>query len=260
MAFSDPEIDTVVIATPHDCHARLVRESLKSGKNVFVEKPLGLSLAELDDIEREYKTCARAGIMPRLMIGFNRRFAPHVVRMKSLLQGLQQPKTIVITVNAGSLASEHWAQDPSIGGGRIVGEACHFIDLLRFLIAAPTKSVSGLRTQDPQRPETISFSISFVDGSVGTVHYLTNGHKSFPKERVEVFCGGRILQLDNFRTLRGWGWRHCSRMKLWRQDKGAAAMISAFVSSIRQGKPSPIPAEEIFEVSRRAVEIAELPS
>lgn len=259
-ALADPAIDTVAIATPHDSHARLAIEALAAGKNVFVEKPLALTAAEIGQVESCYEECLARGMAPRLMIGFNRRFAPHAMRMKSLLAGLEQPKTLIMTVNAGCLAAGHWTQDPSIGGGRIVGEACHFIDLLRFLAGAPARSVCAVRTLEPGRAisETMSFSISFEDGSVGTVHYVTSGHRGFPKERVEVFCAGRILQLDNFRSLRGWGWPGFGRMKLWRQDKGAGAMAAAFLRSIRSGEPSPIPAGEIFEVSRRAIEIAGL--
>jgi predicted dehydrogenase/threonine dehydrogenase-like Zn-dependent dehydrogenase len=257
-ALADPEIDTVAIATPHDSHASLVKKALAAGKNVFVEKPLALSISDLQEIEDQYEAMVGRGVQPRLMIGFNRRFAPHIVRMKTLLDAVQQPKTMVYTVNAGSLAEGHWTQDLSIGGGRIVGEACHFIDLLRFLAGAPIRSIQGLRTEDSNgRPsETLTLSMVFQDGSAGTVHYITSGHKAFPKERLEVFCMGRVMQLDNFRTLHAWGWPGLNRMKLWRQDKGAVAMGAAFINCVLQGEPSPIAAAEIFEVSRHAIEVA----
>lgn len=262
-ALANSAIDTLLIATRHDTHAELVEQALEAGKNVFVEKPLALTLEDIDRIERLYKTRVRAGREPRLMIGFNRRFAPHVVKMKSLLSDIADPKAIVITVNAGEVGAGHWTQDAAMGGGRIVGEACHFVDLLRFLTGARTETVTGFRVRDRRLTAAsacMSFSVAFDDGSMGTVHYLTSGHKRFPKERIEVFCAGRILQLDNFRELRGWGWPGFQHIKLWRQDKGARAMLSAFVHSVHQNIPSPIPADEIFEVSRRAIELAGLHS
>ena len=195
------------------------------------------------------------------MVGFNRRFAPQVKKIKVLLEGAKGPKAFVMTVNAGAIPPEHWTQDVAAGGGRIVGEACHFIDLLRFLAGAPIVSakVSALGgTSGSRTPaDKVSFTLSFADGSLGTVHYLANGHKSFPKERLEVFCAGRILQLDNFRKLRGYGWPGFSKMNLWRQDKGQKACAAAFVDAVRSGAPSPISFDEIVEVARVSIEVAE---
>jgi predicted dehydrogenase len=153
-----------------------------------------------------------------------------------------------LTVNAGAVPPGHWTRDPEIGGGRIVGEACHFIDLLRFLTGSPIVShqVGAARTPDA----CVTVSLRFEDGSTGTVHYFSSGHRSFPKERLDVFCGGRVLQLDNFRVLRGFGWSGFKSMRLWRQDKGQRACVAAFVDAIRQGKPSPIPLAELLEVAR----------
>ena len=186
------------------------------------------------------------------MVGFNRRFSPHVRKMKELLGSMDEPKSFVMTVNAGAIPKEHWTQDSALGGGRIIGEACHFIDLLRHLAGVPItdRSRAGL---DTQSGDTVSLQLSFADGSIGTVHYFANGNRRFPKERLEVFCSGRILQLDNFRTLRGYGWPGFSRMRRWRQDKGQAACAEAFLAAIRGGGPSPIPADEIFEVARETL-------
>jgi predicted dehydrogenase len=141
-----------------------------------------------------------------LMVGFNRRFAPQIQKLKELLDGVQGAKSFIMTVNAGQIPADHWTQDPAVGGGRVIGEACHFVDLLRFLAGA---SITGYHSaylgKDALRDKA-SLMLSFADGSTGTVHYLANGHKSFPKERLEVFCGGRVLQLDNFRKLKGYGW------------------------------------------------------
>ena len=245
----DPQIDTVVIATRHDSHAGYVVDALKAGKHIFVEKPLAIRLDEIDAIEEAVRAAGENGrIAPILMVGFNRRFAPHVVRTKALLETVREPKTFVMTVNAGAVPSEHWTRDPEAGGDRIIGEACHFIDLLRFLAgnAIIEHKVEVARTEDA----CVAVSLRFADGSMGTVHYLSNGHRSFPKERLEVFCSSRVLQLDNFRTLRGFGWPGFRAMWLWKQDKGQKACVAAFVQAVREGKPSPIPLAELIEVAR----------
>jgi predicted dehydrogenase len=190
------------------------------------------------------------------MVGFNRRFAPHVQQMKSLLAGVTGPKAFVMTVNAGAIPAEHWTQDPAVGGGRIVGEACHFIDLLRFLAGAPIVSHARL-AMDSATGDTLSLQLGFADGSIGTVHYFANGSKAFPKERLEVFTAGRVLQLDNFRRLNAYGWPKFKPVKLWRQDKGQKACAAAFVQALRNGGPAPIPLEEILEVSRVTIEVAQ---
>ena len=194
------------------------------------------------------------------MVGFNRRFAPQVAKIESLLSPMVDPKFFIMTVNAGEIPPNHWTQDPAVGGGRIIGEACHFIDLLRHLAGAPITghqaTALGRHPGIAVRDDKISISLKFADGSTGVIHYLANGHKGFPKERLEVFVGGRVLQLDNFRKLRGWGWAGFSTMNLWRQDKGQVACAKAFVDSVREGKPSPIPLDEILEVSRVTIETA----
>jgi predicted dehydrogenase len=260
--FSDPDTEVVVIATRHDSHASLVSRALAAGKHVFVEKPLALDAGGLAEIEAAYSDAATRGRAPLLMVGFNRRFAPHVQRMKSLLAGVREPKVFVMTVNAGAIPAAHWTQDPVVGGGRIIGEGCHFIDLLRFLAGAPIAEVQATamgRGAGVAVPEDkVSFTLKFTNGSFGTVHYLANGDRSFPKERLEVFCAGRILQLDNFRKLRAYGWRGFAGMGLWRQDKGNRACVAAFVSAVRSGGASPIAFEELVETTQVSFRIAEL--
>ena len=246
---SDPQIDTVVIATRHDSHAGYVVDALKAGKHIFVEKPLAIRLDEINAVEEAVRAAGANGrIAPILMVGFNRRFAPHVVRMKELLESARDPKSFVMTVNAGAVPAEHWTRDPDSGGGRIIGEACHFIDLLRFLAGTPIieHKVAAARTADT----SVTISLRFSDGSLATIHYFSTGHRSFPKERLEIFCSGRVLQLDNFRTLRGFGWPGFKTMKLWSQDKGQTACVEAFVTAVREGKASPIPLSELIEVAR----------
>jgi predicted dehydrogenase len=194
-------------------------------------------------------------------VGFNRRFAPHVQKMAALIRRAPGPKVLVMTVNAGAIPQDHWTQDRRVGGGRIIGEGCHFIDLLRHVAGSPITAFDAISMGSPPGVSTgsdsVVISLRFADGSVGTVQYLSNGHKSFPKERLEVFTSGRILQLDNFRKLTGFGWPGFTALKLWRQDKGQANCASAFVRACTTGASSPIPFEELIEVSRASIEIAE---
>ena len=254
-AFSDADSSAVVIATRHDSHAALVLRALGAGKHVFVEKPLCLTMDELVRIEAASRN-AQGGTAPLLMVGFNRRFSPQVQRIAQLMRGDQTPKAFVVTVNAGSIPAEHWTQDSEVGGGRLIGEACHFIDLLRFLAGHTITKWQVVGMKSSTR-DTVALQLEFADGSIGTVHYFANGSKAFPKERLEVFSEGRTLQLDNFRKLTGFGWPGFKRMNLWRQDKGQEACARAFLEAIVQGKDSPIPLEELVEVSRVSIAIAE---
>lgn len=255
----DADIDAVVITTRHDSHARFVIAALEAGKHVFVEKPLCLSREELSRIEAAHAAARTAtGDAPVLMVGFNRRFAPHVVKLKGLLEGAPGPKALTMTVNAGAIPANHWTQDPAIGGGRIVGEGCHFIDLLRFLTGHPIVGHSRV-TMAATTDDTVTLQLSFGDGSIGTVHYFANGSKALPKERLEVFAQGRVLQLDNFRALRGFGWPGFSVMKLWRQDKGQRACAAAFLAAAAGSAAHPIPFAEIVEVSAASIDLAASP-
>ncbi|UPH70274.1 Gfo/Idh/MocA family oxidoreductase [Abyssibius alkaniclasticus] len=256
-ALTNTDIDTMVIATRHDAHAKQVLEALRAGKHVFCEKPLCLTLDELAEIEAEKATRPEQ----HLMIGFNRRFAPHIIQMKGLLNKIDQPKTFIMTINAGDIPADHWAQNPAVGGGRIVGECCHFIDLLRHLAGAPIvahHAVSlGEHTAIAIREDKAVITLQFADGSVGAVNYLANGHPSVAKERLEVFVAGRVLQLDNFRRLTARGWSKVRPVRLWKQDKGQVACATAFIEAVRSGKPAPVSAAELFEVSRVSIEVAE---
>ena len=246
--FNDLKTDAIVITTRHNSHSDFVLKGLKAKKHIFVEKPLCLTIEELEKIEAAYEP---SNI---LMVGFNRRFAPQVQKIKSLLNDVDSPKSIVMTINAGEVASDHWTQDLEVGGGRIVGEACHFIDLLRFLIG---KTITGQQIQymDSSTKDTANIQLSFEDGSIGTIHYYANGSKSFPKERLEVFAQGGVLQLDNYRKLTSFGWPRFKKMNLWQQDKGQKACVKSFIDSISKTNVPPIPVEEIFEVSRIALEL-----
>lgn len=251
-------INTVAIVTRHDAHAGQVISALKAGKHVFVEKPLAVDSGQLAAIIEQVASMDNP---PMLMVGFNRRFAPHIVKMKSLLESRHEPKAVVMTVNAGAIPADHWTQDLEVGGGRIIGEGCHFIDLMSFLVGHPITGHQAIMMGDVPgveiRDDKVSINLSFADGSFGTIHYLANGGKSFPKERIEIFCGDAVLQMDNYRVLRGYGWKGFKSMKLWRQDKGQKACAKAFVDAIRESKPAPIPYEEVMESSRVSIEVAE---
>jgi predicted dehydrogenase/threonine dehydrogenase-like Zn-dependent dehydrogenase len=253
------EINTIVIATRHNTHAGYVIDALMRGKNVFVEKPLALQDEDLDTIERVYREHAiSAGI--RLMVGFNRRFAPQVVKIKALLESINQPKSFIMTMNAGAIPANTWVQDIEVGGGRIIGEACHYVDLMRHLAGAEITSIQTRRMGD--RPgievteDKATIVLGFKNGSFGTIHYLANGGKIFPKERIEIFAGDAVLQLDNFRKLKGFGWKNFKKLNLMHQDKGQDACVAAFLESIQKGNPAPIPFDELMEVSRVSIEIA----
>jgi predicted dehydrogenase len=260
--FADDVINTVVVATRHDTHARFVAQALAAGKNVFVEKPLALNLSELAEVQAAYEQTHRdaAHPGPQLMVGFNRRFAPHVVRMKELLKAVSGPKSFIMTMNAGAIPAKHWVQDIAAGGGRIIGEACHLIDLMRFLAGSRIVSAQarcfGAAPGVEVRDDKASLTLGFEDGSFGTILYLANGAASFPKERIEVFAAGRVLQLDNFRKMKGYGWPGFGKLNLWKQDKGQSACAAAFLDAVQTGTLA-IPVDEIFEVARVTIEIAE---
>ncbi|MFA6075373.1 MAG: bi-domain-containing oxidoreductase [Negativicutes bacterium] len=258
--FSDASVNTVFVTTRHNSHAEFVCRGLQSGKNVFVEKPLAISRTQLEAVQNQYFNIPE-GRRPRLMVGFNRRFAPLAKKLKKLVDSMTEAKCIIVTVNAGEIPAEHWTQDKEIGGGRIVGEACHFIDFMRFLTGSEIVDASVVSVGKDRNnicSDKATISIGFADGSIGTIHYFANGSKAFPKERIEVFCSGRVAVLDNFISLRGYGFNQFSRKKLWSQDKGHAGEIAEFVDSIRTGKSSPIPANEIFEVTDWTIKIAEM--
>jgi predicted dehydrogenase/threonine dehydrogenase-like Zn-dependent dehydrogenase len=246
--FADPGTNAVVITTQHHNHASFVLQALAAGKHVFVEKPLCLTLNELNQIEEADRSTI-------VTVGFNRRFAPQIQKISALLKGVTGPKCFLMTVNAGVIPGDHWTQEPETGGGRIIGEACHFIDLLRFLACSRISSHQVTRMESTTK-DSVSISLKFEDGSIGVVHYLANGSKTFPKERLEVFTAGRVLRLDNFRKLQGFGWPGFSKMNLWQQDKGQKACAAAFVRAITTGGPAPIPLDEIFEVTRISIEVS----
>lgn len=245
---ADPEVNAVFITTRPVSHPTMVAEALAAGKHVFVEKPLAIDRVGLDTVRRAYEQAD--GL--ELMVGFNRRFSAHAVKIKQLLGGRTQPACMTMLVNAGQIPRDHWIQDARINGGRIVGEACHWFDLLMFLVGSPIVEVHsapmGGRMSE-RSDDHVTTTLQFADGSIGTVHYFANGHRGFPKERLEVFCEGKVLSLDNFRRLEGFGWSGFRRFKSFRQDKGHAAEMAAFVERVASGGRPLIPFGELVNVT-----------
>lgn len=250
--FENDAINALVITTRHNSHAAQVCKALESGKHVFVEKPLVLTREELQQVSDVYLSLEQK---PLLMVGFNRRYAPHVARIKQLLASVDAPTSMVMTVNAGFIPADHWVHDPAVGGGRIIGEACHFIDLMRFIAGASITRVNAV-AMDSECKDSVSIQLAFANGSIGTVNYLANGSKALAKERLEVFANGGVLQLDNFRALRGYGWPGFRSERLWRQDKGQGDCAQAFVDAISTGSGDKlISFEELSEVTLACLEV-----
>jgi predicted dehydrogenase len=250
--FNDPRTDAIVITTRHNSHADFVIKAVDSGKHVFVEKPLCLKQEELTEIKGVYD---KSESKPIIMVGFNRRFSPQIQKIKKLLLGTSGPKSFIFNINAGHIDEDHWTQDKDVGGGRVVGEACHFIDLLRFLADSPIREWNQ-NSMNSNSKDTLSIGLKFEDGSIGTINYFANGPKSLPKERLEIFSQGSALQLDNFRKLKGYSWPGFTKMNLWKQDKGQNECASAFLKAVKGKTTSPIPIEEIFEIAKVSIEIA----
>ncbi|MDD2695153.1 MAG: bi-domain-containing oxidoreductase [Anaerolineales bacterium] len=249
--FADPEIDAVAILTRHHLHAEQVLAALGAGKHVFCEKPLALRPEELDEILAVLRQAPKEA--PILMVGFNRRFAPLMASLKGFLEPRREPFYAHYRVNAGAIPLTHWTQDPHLGGGRIIGEACHFIDALTFLVGQPPVSVAarGLPDGGVYQEDNLEITLRFPDGSLGSVAYLANGDRAFPKERLEVFCGGKVAALEDYRSLElAAGGRRRTQRSPWRQDKGHCAEWLAFSHAILHGGPPPIPYAHLAGVTR----------
>lgn len=264
---NDPAIDTLAIFTRHNLHTSQAMAGLKAGKHVFCEKPLAIDQDGLSEIEAVLGLLAQMQTenrvnnehIPQFMVGFNRRFARLMIRLVKFLEGRSEPLFAHYRVNAGYLPPTHWLNDPLLGGGRLVGEGCHFIDTLTFLVGKPPCSVTANALLDSGHysEDNVLLTFDFPDGSLGTLAYLANGDKAFPKERLEVFCGGKVAVLDDFRVLelvqRGKRVRLRSRL---RQDKGHYAEWQAFCDSILQNSSPPIPYDHLVGVTRASLAAA----
>lgn len=239
----DERINWVVISTRHNLHAEQAIRAMQAGKHVFVEKPLALNYDELVEVIRTQRTTRQ-----RLMVGFNRRFAPMLTTLYQFLQKRQRPVIAIYRINAGALPREHWVQDPTVGGGRIIGEVCHFIDLLYYLIGAAPEIVvtHGVQSESGVVDDEVIITLTFSDGSVGSVVYAAGGDKAFGKERIEIIGDGRVAVLDDFRELElVHNGKRIHKKERLRPSKGHRQEWEALVSAARSGAPTPISVEEI---------------
>jgi predicted dehydrogenase len=244
---NDPNINTVAILTRHDTHADLVVRALEAGKHVFVEKPLAITSEQLSEISNQLLKTDHC----LLMTGFNRRFAPLAQQLSTFYQNRAEPLYAHYRINAGYIPLNHWTHDPEQGGGRIIGEGCHFVDFITFLVGSAPVAVSAqaLPNNGKYREDNVSMTFTFADCSLGVVDYLANGDKSFPKERVEVFCGGSVAVLDDFRVLETVKDGRKKTVKLMGQDKGHFNEMQALVSGIRSGQ-TPIAYDQLIGVTK----------
>ena len=246
----DPAIDAVIVATRHDSHAELTARALAAGKAVLVEKPLGLTAQQIDRV-----AAARLGSPGFFQVGFNRRFAPMAMTLRDRLAAGPRPRFVVMRINAGAVPADSWLNDAAEGGGRVLGEVCHFIDLSRFLVGSPIVSVrADAMTGSSDTAEDVTVSLNFADGSLATIAYTAQGDAAFGKERIEAFAGGTAATIEDFRTLTvaedGRVRRSKARMG---QDKGIHGELEAFVRAARAGGPAPIDEAELIETSRATV-------
>ncbi|MDZ4148567.1 MAG: bi-domain-containing oxidoreductase [Flavobacteriaceae bacterium] len=241
----DEAVNTVLITTRHNLHAAMVIKALEARKNVFVEKPLALNHEELNDIIETYQK--NNGV---ITVGFNRRFSPFATKMKALLGNANTPINVIATMNAGMIPSNVWVHDLKVGGGRIIGEACHFIDLISFLTGSKVTEVcmNAMGVNPQENTDNASILLKYENGSTGVVNYFANGSKSYSKERVEVYSQERTLVLDNWRSLRGYGFKGFSKMKS-KMDKGHAAQFSQLVAQIEKKGDALIPFDSLVNTT-----------
>lgn len=251
----DPAVDAVFIATRHDLHAQQTTRALMSEKHVFVEKPLAIDLESLADIAAAVRKAAASRRV--LMVGFNRRFAPLATRLRAFFDDVRSPLTISVRFNAGPIPPDHWTQNERVGGGRIIGEACHAIDLATFLAgAAPVRvyaeSVGGQHAPTIAQDQAF-LTLRHANGSISSIGYLAGGDRGYPKERIEVFGGGRVGILDDFRVLTVVVDGKTRRVKNRRRDKGHRECVRAFVDAVIEGRGAPIPWHELEGVTRASI-------
>jgi predicted dehydrogenase/Zn-dependent alcohol dehydrogenase len=245
LILNDKDVDLIMITTRHNSHARMVVDALNAGKNVFVEKPLALNQEELDRVIDAYQKSGKI-----VTVGFNRRFAPLAIQMKKVLASIDSPMNIVATMNAGFIPEKVWVHDMEIGGGRIIGEACHFIDLISFLTGSKVKSIcmNAMGINPKENTDNASILLKYENGTNAVINYFANGSKAYSKERIEVFHQERTLVLDNWRRLKGFGIKNFSSSSS-SQDKGHQNQFNLLINSIQNGGAEIIPMEEIVNTT-----------
>ncbi|TAK44634.1 MAG: dehydrogenase, partial [Saprospiraceae bacterium] len=246
--FEDPEVDAVLITTRHDLHARQVVEALDAGKHVFVEKPLALTLEELEQVGLAYQRNNKT-----LTVGFNRRFSPFLTDARNQLGETGAPINVIASMNAGFIPSDSWVHDVETGGGRIIGEACHLIDLISFLAGSLVESVvmNALGPNPAENTDNASILLRYKNGSQGVIQYFSNGSKAYSKERIEVYSQNRTMVIDNFKKSKYYGFKKSGLSHS--QDKGHREQFRLFMERLKNGGPATIPFEEIMNTSRAAI-------
>lgn len=239
---ADPSVDLIIITTRHNEHAKMVRESLLAGKHVFVEKPLALNKEDLDSIIKAYKGDKT------LTVGFNRRFSPHMQKAKQLVGNV--PMNVIATMNAGNIPASVWVHDMKVGGGRIVGEACHYMDLITYLTGSRIKSVcmNAMGPNPQANTDNASILLEYENGSTGVINYFANGSKAYSKERIEIYAQERTLITDNFRVTEGFGFSGFSKLKT-NIDKGHAAQFTLLVDRVKSGGGALVPFDDIINTT-----------
>lgn len=246
LILKDSEVDLVVVTTRHNAHARMVIDALKAGKHVFVEKPLALNQEELDAVVEAYVESGKT-----VSVGFNRRFAPLAIQMKKALGSGNTPMNIMATMNAGFIPGKVWVHDMEVGGGRIIGEACHFIDLISYLAGSKVKSVcmSSMGVKPEENTDNASILLKYENGTNGVINYFSNGSKAYSKERVEVYHQERTLIMDNWRKLNGFGFKNFSSASS-SQDKGHQNQFNLLIESIQKGGNAIIPMDDLVNTTK----------
>jgi predicted dehydrogenase len=254
--FDNKDINTIFIATRHNTHAEYVLKALKAGKNVYVEKPLCLKIQEMEEIAELCTPSAKRHAQCDLMLGYNRRFSTLTEVLKEKI--CDGPMSMIYRINAGHIPAGLWVQDKETGGGRIIGEVCHFVDYLTYMNGSLPESVYATVLPDPEgKEDTVNVSLSFENGSIGTISYFSTGSKSLSKEYIEIYRAGLTGVLRDFKELEVYGSGKTFTKKLISQDKGQKTMLKAFIDAIKNGKPSPISFEEIYSASLATFKIIE---
>lgn len=243
----DNEVDLVLITTRHDKHASMVEDSLNAGKNVFVEKPLALNNEQLERIIAVYNN--QPTNKATLTVGFNRRFSPHAIKVKQVIGN--SPMNIIATMNAGFIPDSVWVHDMNVGGGRIIGEACHFIDLITFFTGSKVIAVcmNAMGINPSENTDNASILLKYENGSTGVINYFANGSKAYAKERIEVYTQERTAIIDNFRVTTGYGFKGLSKLRT-SLDKGHQNQFKQLINRVKNGGDSLIPLEEIINTTK----------
>ena len=250
---NDKEIDAIVITTRHDLHSDYVIAGILNNKHVFVEKPLAITKNEISKIEKFYKKSDRS-----ITVGFNRRFSPHADFVKKYLGENPGSINVVATINAGDVPKNHWVHDMQIGGGRVIGEACHFIDLISFFTNDFVDEVlmSSNGNTIKENTDNVTILLKYFNGSLGVINYFSNGNKSYPKEKFEIFQNGNIITIDNFKTTKIYGNKKSTK-KSASQDKGHNNQFKTWLNFIESGGKPPITYESIMNTSKAAISCIE---